>query len=114
MPLSTRVVLSSAIMAASLVCTASVDDVSIVWGFLGSTCGILLSYVLPAASYLLLRRTPNRARAQEKSANGSPPSTKPTRSSSVPRRKAAAMMLVIVGCAFIPICLYNTAQALWT
>ena len=110
MPLRTRVVISSGLMGAALACTAAVDDVSVVWGFLGSTCGILLSYVLPAASYLLLRRTPKPKRSGE--SRGAGPSNLRRRHSSVPRRKVAALMLVAVGCALIPICLYNTAQAI--
>ena len=92
LPLATRVVLSSCIMGLSLACTASVDDVSVVWGFLGSTCGVLLSYVLPAASYLLLRRVPTRT----------------AQSSSVPRRKLAAALLLAIGLVLIPVCVYNT------
>ena len=110
MPLAMRVVLSSCIMSAAILGTANVDDVSVVWGFLGSTCGILLSYVLPAASYLLLRRTPQSA---EKRASDGTSATR-TKSSSVPRRKLAALMLVVIGLILIPTCLYNTAQALWS
>jgi amino acid permease len=108
MPLGTRVVLSSCIMSAALLGTANVDDVSVVWGFLGSTCGILLSYVLPAASYLLLRRTPQSAK--KRSSNGDAPA----KASSVPRRKLAALLLVVIGLALIPTCLYNTARAVWS
>lgn len=110
MPLATRVVLSSCIMSAALLCTAKVDDVSVVWGFLGSTCGIMLSYVLPAASYLLLRRTPRSV--EERASDGT--SASRTKFSSVPRRKFAAFMLVVIGLVLIPACLFNTAQALWS
>ena len=89
-----RIALSSAIMGSTIVCTALVDDVSIVWGFLGSTCGLLLSYILPAASYLLLRRKPRRGR------------------SSVPMRKLAALVLVVVGLVLTPILLTDSVQHL--
>ena len=104
LPLGTRVLLSSCIMTASLVCTACVDDVSVVWGFLGSTCGILLSYVLPAASYLLLRRTPKPTT----NTDGQPRRAK----TSVPMRKLAALVLVIVGLVLIPITLAQAVQQL--
>ena len=109
MPLGTRVVLSMCIMSAALLCTANVEDVSVVWGFLGSTCGIMLSYVLPAASYLLLRRTPQSA--EKRSSDGGDTRAK---ASSVPRRKLAALLLVVIGLALIPTCLYSTARAVWS
>lgn len=118
LPLGVRVALSSSIMGATLLCTANVDDVSVVWGFLGSTCGILLSYVLPAASYLLLRRTPTAAKQPQNGVEppadffGSFNSGKKT--TAVHRRKLMAAILLVVGVCLMPICVYNTLATLQT
>ena len=112
LPVGMRVGLSTFIMGASLVCTACVDDVSVVWGLLGSTCGILLSYILPAASYLLLRRTPKAATRHASDSVPGATVTLSRQASSVPRRKLAALALVAVGLVLIPLCLSQSIRSL--
>ena len=92
-PARVRLLLSSSVMAGSMAVAASVDDVSRVWGFLGATCGILLAYVLPAAAYVRLRRTPTNRR------------------SSVKWHKRAAFALAAIGLALMPLCLFEAVSA---
>ena len=82
-----RAVASLVIMLLSMALASIVDDVSVVWGFIGSTAAILLGLTFPCIAYISLRQTPIN------------------RPTSVPQRKAFAWFIVVVSVALIPACL---------
>ncbi|DBA04061.1 TPA: hypothetical protein N0F65_009408 [Lagenidium giganteum] len=53
--LSTHVLLTLAIIASVVTLALDLPGVAVVWNIMGSTVGILISYVLPCISYVLIR-----------------------------------------------------------
>ena len=82
-----RVLSSVAIMGLSMGLAAVLDEVTTVWGFLGSTAAVLLGLTFPCFAYVQLRQTPT------------------TRASTVGQRKALAWVIVVGSLALIPACL---------
>ena len=85
--LGPRVLSSVAIMGLSMGLAAVLDEVTTVWGFLGSTAAVLLGLTFPCLAYVQLRQTPT------------------TRASTVGQRKALAWVIVVGSLALIPACL---------
>ena len=79
-------------MLLSMGLAAPLDDVSTVWGFIGSSGAILLGLTFPCLAYVKLRRTPT------------------TRDSSVGQRKFVARSIIIVSVLLIPACFFVTVE----
>ena len=89
-----RILSSLGIMLASMGLAMTVDDVSVVWGFIGSTAAILLGFTFPCVAYIRLRQTPS------------------TRATSVRQRKVVAWFITILSLLLIPTCLTVTTVEL--
>jgi len=89
-----RALSSLCLMLMSMGIAALVDDVSVVWGLIGSTGAILLGLLFPCVAYVRLRKTPT------------------TRTTSVPIRKAFAWLIILVSVPLIPACLVVAVREL--